>query len=130
MSELDRQIAQLRRCEPLKEAEVKALCQKAMEILVEEGNVQRVDPPVTICGDIHGQFYDLMNIFALNGLPSAGATPPPSPPPPSSLLPPIPTPHKGGNTLELPPWKKGWHRPVTPQYAMPHFMRCRSPPTL
>jgi len=39
------------------------LCQKAMEILMEESNVQRVDAPVTICGDIHGQFYDLKELF-------------------------------------------------------------------
>jgi hypothetical protein len=48
MSDLDRQIEQLRRCEALKEWEVKALCLKAMEILVEESNVQRVDAPVTV----------------------------------------------------------------------------------
>ena len=48
MSDLDRQIEQLRRCEYIKEAEVKALCAKAREILVEESNVQRVDAPVTV----------------------------------------------------------------------------------
>ena len=46
--DLDRQIEQLRRCEYIKEAEVKALCAKAREILVEESNVQRVDAPVTV----------------------------------------------------------------------------------
>ena len=38
-SDLDRQIEQLKRCEYIKEAEVKALCAKAREILVEESNV-------------------------------------------------------------------------------------------
>ncbi|KAK4341880.1 hypothetical protein RND71_037696 [Anisodus tanguticus] len=67
MSDLDGQIEQLKRCEPLKESEVKALCLKAMEILVEESNVQRVDAPVTICGDIHGQFYDMKELFKVGG---------------------------------------------------------------
>ena len=48
-SDLDRQIELLRRCETIKESEVKALCSKAREILVEESNVQRVDSPVTVC---------------------------------------------------------------------------------
>mmetsp|Transcript_9998 Transcript_9998/g.11479 ORF Transcript_9998/g.11479 Transcript_9998/m.11479 type:complete len:308 (+) Transcript_9998:453-1376(+) len=66
-SDLDRQIEQLKRREHLKESEVKELCTKAREILVDESNVQRVDAPVTICGDIHGQFYDLIELFNVGG---------------------------------------------------------------
>ncbi|CAD7926726.1 unnamed protein product [Amoebophrya sp. A25] len=66
-TELDRQIEQLRRCEYIREAEVKILCSKAREILVEESNVQRIEAPVTICGDIHGQFYDLLELFRVGG---------------------------------------------------------------
>ena len=43
------QIAQLTRCEPISEEQVKQLCLKAREILIEEGNVQVVDSPVTVC---------------------------------------------------------------------------------
>lgn len=66
-SDLDRQIEQLRRCEIISESEVKSLCSKAREILLEESNVQRVDAPVTVCGDIHGQFYDLKELFRVGG---------------------------------------------------------------
>ncbi|ONK59679.1 uncharacterized protein A4U43_C08F9190 [Asparagus officinalis] len=47
--------------------EVKTLCDKAKEILMEESNVQPVKSPVTICGDIHGQFHDLAELFRIGG---------------------------------------------------------------
>lgn len=47
---------------------------KAQKVFKTYPTLVRVDIPAdehfTICGDIHGQYYDLLNIFELNGLPS------------------------------------------------------------
>ncbi|KAL6769940.1 hypothetical protein ACKKBG_A32965 [Auxenochlorella protothecoides x Auxenochlorella symbiontica] len=65
--DIDAQIDQLLQCKPLSEAEVQALCVKAQGIFVEESNVQPVKCPVTVCGDIHGQFQDLVELFRIGG---------------------------------------------------------------
>lgn len=65
--DLDRQIALLKSCECIKEAEVRDLCNLAREILLDESNIQNISSPITICGDIHGQFYDLMELFKVGG---------------------------------------------------------------
>ena len=38
----------------LSERDLRVLCEKIKELLIEESNVQPVSAPVTICGDIHG----------------------------------------------------------------------------
>lgn len=43
------------------------LCELVCDILIEESNVQPVSCPVTVCGDIHGQFYDLEKLFQTGG---------------------------------------------------------------
>jgi hypothetical protein len=46
---------------------MKALCTRVRDILLEESNVHTVQSPVTVCGDIHGQFWDVLEIFRQGG---------------------------------------------------------------
>jgi serine/threonine-protein phosphatase 2A catalytic subunit len=66
-AEVDRWIAHIMQCKLLTENEVEALCEKAREVLMSESNVQPVSLPVTVCGDIHGQFHDLIELFRIGG---------------------------------------------------------------
>lgn len=51
----------------LSEVQLKELCEKAKEILKNEPNIKEVRAPVTLCGDIHGQFEDLIQLLNIGG---------------------------------------------------------------
>ena len=63
----DRWLEDLKKLKCLPEKDLKELCEKAKEIFIEESNVQNVSAPVIICGDIHGQIYDLLELFKKGG---------------------------------------------------------------
>jgi len=67
--EADAWLEQLFDFKHLQESAIAKLCKEAREILMEESNVQPVTSPVTVCGDIHGQFNDLMELFRIGGRP-------------------------------------------------------------
>ncbi|KAI9304321.1 Metallo-dependent phosphatase-like protein [Cunninghamella echinulata] len=67
MMDIDACIESIKDCKYLPENDMRQLCNKLKEILAEESTVVPVHSPVTLCGDIHGQFYDLLKLFEVGG---------------------------------------------------------------
>ena len=53
----------------LQEYEIKYLCTKAREIFISQPILLELEAPIKICGDIHGQYYDLLRLFEYGGFP-------------------------------------------------------------
>ncbi|KAI0036335.1 Metallo-dependent phosphatase [Vararia minispora EC-137] len=51
----------------LREDQALAILRQATDVLSAEANVLKVKSPVTVVGDIHGQYYDLMKVFEVGG---------------------------------------------------------------
>jgi serine/threonine-protein phosphatase PP1 catalytic subunit len=50
---------------------INVILARARDIMMKQPMLVEVEPPINICGDTHGQFYDLLQIFDMGGLPSA-----------------------------------------------------------
>jgi len=53
----------------LEEREIRALCLKSREIFISQPVLLELEAPIKICGDIHGQYYDLLRLFEYGGFP-------------------------------------------------------------
>ena len=53
----------------LKEDEIKFLIDKSLQIIKEQKMLVVLEAPLHVCGDIHGQYYDLLRIFEHCGYP-------------------------------------------------------------
>jgi serine/threonine-protein phosphatase 6 catalytic subunit len=66
-SDISKYLACLLAGTPLTETQLLHLCTVVKAILIEECSVTPVSSPVCVCGDIHGQFYDLLELFRVGG---------------------------------------------------------------
>ncbi|KCV71411.1 protein phosphatase 1, catalytic subunit [Fonticula alba] len=54
---------------PMTEGEIRWLCAKARDIFISQPSLLELEAPVKVCGDIHGQYYDLLRLFEYGGFP-------------------------------------------------------------
>lgn len=67
--DLDQCLEKLYKGKLLSEPVLEWLAFKAKELMVKDSNIVHIKSPVTMVGDIHGQFYDLLEIFKIGGYP-------------------------------------------------------------
>jgi len=53
----------------LSENEIKLLCVRARNIIMNQPMLLELEAPINICGDIHGQYTDLLRLFEYGGFP-------------------------------------------------------------
>jgi len=53
------------------EVQIKALCSSVREAVLGQSSLLEVEAPLKICGDIHGQYHDLLRLFEYGGFPPA-----------------------------------------------------------
>ncbi|CAK7327251.1 unnamed protein product [Dovyalis caffra] len=53
----------------LSEAEIRQLCITSRDVFLKQPNLLELEAPIKICGDIHGQYSDLLKLFEYGGLP-------------------------------------------------------------
>lgn len=53
----------------ISEGEVKMLCVRSRDIFISQPMLLELEAPIKICGDVHGQYYDLLRLFEYGGFP-------------------------------------------------------------
>jgi len=51
------------------EGEIKMLCVRSRDIFISQPMLLELEAPIKICGDVHGQYYDLLRLFEYGGFP-------------------------------------------------------------
>ncbi|KAI8617647.1 Metallo-dependent phosphatase-like protein [Chytriomyces sp. MP71] len=67
-------LLEVRGCRPgkqvhLTECEIRFLCTTSRDIFASQPVLLELEAPIKICGDIHGQYYDLLRLFEYGGFP-------------------------------------------------------------